>query len=62
MQPFYLTDIAELNAAETSSLRRNVLNKEIKLVVVVKNTPFQKALEIEKILSELIRYLKGTHQ
>jgi large subunit ribosomal protein L10 len=41
---FYLTDIATLNAAKTSSLRRECNKEEIKLVVV-KNTLFKKALE-----------------
>ena len=41
---FYLTDIATLNAAKTSSLRRECNKQEIKLVVV-KNTLFKKALE-----------------
>ncbi|GHU79422.1 50S ribosomal protein L10 [Bacteroidia bacterium] len=41
---FYLTDIATLNAAKTSSLRRECYKEDIKLVVV-KNTLFKKALE-----------------
>ncbi|MDR2682300.1 MAG: 50S ribosomal protein L10 [Dysgonamonadaceae bacterium] len=41
---FYLTDIATLNAAKTSNLRRECSKQEIKLVVV-KNTLFKKALE-----------------
>jgi len=41
---FYLTDIATLNAAKTSSLRRECNKQDIKLVVV-KNTLFKKALE-----------------
>ena len=41
---FYLTDISELNAADTSLLRRRCFEKEIKLVVV-KNTMLRKALE-----------------
>jgi large subunit ribosomal protein L10 len=41
---FYLTDIATLNAAATSSLRRECNKQDIKLVVV-KNTLFKKALE-----------------
>jgi large subunit ribosomal protein L10 len=41
---FYLTDIATLNAAKTSGLRRECNKEEIKLVVV-KNTLFKKALE-----------------
>ena len=41
---FYLTDIATLNAARTSNLRRECNKQDIKLVVV-KNTLFKKALE-----------------
>jgi len=41
---FYLTDIATLNAAKTSNLRRECNKQDIKLVVV-KNTLFKKALE-----------------
>ena len=41
---FYLTDIATLNAARTSNLRRECYKQDIKLVVV-KNTLFKKALE-----------------
>jgi len=41
---FYLTDISELNAADTSLLRRRCFEKEIQLVVV-KNTMLRKALE-----------------
>jgi large subunit ribosomal protein L10 len=41
---FYLTDIATLDASNTSSLRRECYKEEIKLVVV-KNTLFKKALE-----------------
>ena len=41
---FYLTDIATLNAAKTSSLRKECYKQDIKLVVV-KNTLFKKALE-----------------
>ncbi|MDR0506710.1 MAG: 50S ribosomal protein L10 [Dysgonamonadaceae bacterium] len=41
---FYLTDIATLDAAKTSSLRRECNKEDIKLVVV-KNTLFKKALE-----------------
>ena len=38
---FYLTDISELNAEETSKLRRNVLRSQIRLLVV-KNTLLKK--------------------
>ena len=41
---FYLTDISNLNAADTSNLRRKCFEKNIELVVV-KNTLFKKALE-----------------
>ena len=41
---FYLTDISNLNAADTSNLRRKCFEKEIELVVV-KNTLLKKALE-----------------
>ncbi|MBN1596902.1 MAG: 50S ribosomal protein L10 [Bacteroidales bacterium] len=41
---FYLTDISELNAEDTSFLRRKCFEKDIKLVVV-KNTLLKKALE-----------------
>ena len=41
---FYLTDIATLNAAKTSTLRRECSKQEIKLLVV-KNTLLRKALE-----------------
>ena len=41
---FYITDISGLNAGQTSKLRRECFEKNIKLVVV-KNTLFRKALE-----------------
>jgi large subunit ribosomal protein L10 len=41
---FYLADISDLNAEDTSKLRRACFEKEIKLIVV-KNTLLQKALE-----------------
>jgi large subunit ribosomal protein L10 len=41
---FYLADISNLNAEETSRLRRKCYEKEIKLIVV-KNTLLQKALD-----------------
>jgi len=56
---FYLTDIATLNAAKTSSLRRECYKQEIKLVVV-KNTLFKKALEqVNGDFSALDPALKG---
>ncbi len=41
---FYLTDISNLNAADTSSLRRQCFEKDVELIVV-KNTLLKKALE-----------------
>jgi large subunit ribosomal protein L10 len=41
---FYITDTSELNAEDTSLLRRKCFEKDIKLMVV-KNTLFKKALE-----------------
>ncbi|MCC8146319.1 MAG: 50S ribosomal protein L10 [Bacteroidales bacterium] len=56
---FYLTDIATLDAAQTSNLRRECNKQEIKLVVV-KNTLFKKALEkVEGDFSALDPALKG---
>ncbi|NLJ00154.1 MAG: 50S ribosomal protein L10 [Bacteroidales bacterium] len=56
---FYLTDIATLNAAKTSNLRRECYKQEIKLVVV-KNTLLQKAFEsLEENYEELYPVLKG---
>jgi large subunit ribosomal protein L10 len=56
---FYLTDIATLNAAKTSNLRRECFKEDIKLVVV-KNTLFKKALEqLDGDFSALDVALKG---
>jgi large subunit ribosomal protein L10 len=56
---FYLTDIATLNAAKTSKLRRECNKEEIRLVVV-KNTLLKKALEkISGDFSALDPALKG---
>jgi len=56
---FYLMDIATLNAAKTSNLRRECNKQEIKLLVV-KNTLFKKALEkVEGDFSALDPALKG---
>jgi large subunit ribosomal protein L10 len=56
---FYLTNIATLNAAKTSSLRRECNKQDIKLVVV-KNTLLKKALEqIKGDFSALDPALKG---
>ena len=41
---FYLTDTSELNAEETSNLRRKCFDKEVSLLVV-KNTLLRKAME-----------------
>lgn len=56
---FYLADIADLNAEDSSSLRRLCFTKDVKLVVV-KNTLLRKALEnSEKNTEELYESLKG---
>lgn len=56
---FYLTDIAELDAAKTSELRRVCFQKDVKLIVV-KNTLLKKALEASnKNAEELFVALKG---
>jgi len=57
---FYLADISELNAIETSSLRRKCFEKDITLVVV-KNTLLKKALEkFEGTYDELYGTLKDS--
>ena len=57
---FYLTDTAQLNAADTSNLRRKCFENDIKLVVV-KNTLLKRALEQSGInFEELYPVLKGT--
>jgi large subunit ribosomal protein L10 len=57
---FYLTDTSELNAEDTSMLRRKCFEKDIKLVVV-KNTLFKKALEkLEGGYEELYEVLKNS--
>lgn len=56
---FYLTDIATLNAAKTSNIRRECSKQGIKLVVV-KNTLLQKAFEsLDRDYSDLYSVLKG---
>lgn len=56
---FYLADISELNAADTSDLRRKCFTADVKLVVV-KNTLLRKALEkSEKQTEGLYEILKG---
>ncbi len=57
---FYLTDTAQLNAADTSNLRRKCFENDIKLIVV-KNTLLKRALEQSDIdFKELYPVLKGT--
>jgi large subunit ribosomal protein L10 len=57
---FYLTDTAQLNAADTSDLRRKCFENDIKLVVV-KNTLLKRALEQSGVnFEELYPVLKGT--
>ncbi len=57
---FYLTDTAQLNAADTSDLRRKCFERDIKLIVV-KNTLLKRALEMsEGDFEELYPVLKGT--
>lgn len=56
---FYLTDIATLNAAKTSQLRRECSKEDIKLMVV-KNTLLKKALEsLDGNYEEMYSVLKG---
>jgi len=56
---FYLTDISDLNAEDSSNLRRKCFEKEIELVVV-KNTLLKKAMEkSETDYSEIFDVLKG---
>ncbi|MDA3891539.1 MAG: 50S ribosomal protein L10 [Salinivirgaceae bacterium] len=55
---FYLTDISELNAEDSSNLRRKCFEKEIELIVV-KNTLLKKAMEqSEADYSEMFDVLK----
>jgi large subunit ribosomal protein L10 len=57
---FYLTDTAQLNAADTSDLRRKCFEHDIKLIVV-KNTLLKRALEQSGMdFEELYPVLKGT--
>ena len=56
---FYLTDTAQLNAADTSLLRRKCFENDIKLIVV-KNTLLKRALEqTNGDFEELYPVLKG---
>ncbi len=57
---FYLTDISELNAEDTSKLRRECFKNGIKMHVV-KNTLLRKAMEkIDRQYDELYDTLKGS--
>ena len=57
---FYLTDISELNASDTSNLRRKCFEQDIKLIVV-KNTLLKRALEnSEGDFGELYTVLKDS--
>lgn len=57
---FYLADISNLNAADTSNLRRKCFEQDIELVVV-KNTLLKKALEkSEGNFEELYDILKNS--
>jgi large subunit ribosomal protein L10 len=57
---FYLTDTAQLNAADTSDLRRKCFENQIRLVVV-KNTLLKRALEQAGLeCGELFPALKGS--
>ena len=57
---FYLTDISNMNASDTSNLRRSCFKEEVKLVVV-KNTLLKKAFEkSEKELDSLYDVLKNS--
>jgi large subunit ribosomal protein L10 len=56
---FYLTDISNLNAEQTSKLRRKCFEKDIELVVV-KNTLLRKAMELSgNDYSEMFNAMKG---
>jgi large subunit ribosomal protein L10 len=57
---FYLADTSELNAGDTSTLRRMCFEREIELVVV-KNTLLRKALEkFEGVYDELFPILNNS--
>lgn len=57
---FYVTDIAALNAEQTTKLRKQCNEKAVSLVMV-KNTLFIKALEsVDKADAELVKALVGS--
>lgn len=57
---FYLTDTTQLNAADTSNLRRACFEKDIKMIVV-KNSLLKRALEKSEMnYDELYEVLKGS--
>lgn len=57
---FYITDIANLNAQQTATLRRKCYEQEVCLVMV-KNTLFAKALEqANKADADLMKVLEGS--
>jgi large subunit ribosomal protein L10 len=57
---FYLVDITAMNAADTSALRRECFNSDIKLMMV-KNSLLQKAFDKSEIdYTPLYETLKGT--
>ena len=57
---FYLTDTSELNAENTSKLRRKCFEKDVKMIVV-KNTLLRKALEkCSENFEELYGVLKNS--
>ena len=57
---FYLADISELNASDTSSLRRKCFERDIKLIVA-KNTLLKRALESsEADFEDLYNVLKDS--
>jgi len=57
---FYLTDTAQLNAADTSALRRKCFESQIKMVVV-KNTLLKRAMEQANLnCGDLFPALKGS--
>jgi len=55
---FYITDIAGLNAKQTTTLRRGCFENGIKLTVV-KNTLFEHVIKDNEALKDLIPALKG---